>query len=341
MNLIKPPKLNLGDKIATVSPSWGIAGEPGARWRYELAAKRMMDIFGLECVAAPNSLRGEDYLDKNPEARAEDLMWAFSQTQVKGIIANIGGNDSLRLLPYIDYNVIRNNPKVFIGYSDIMSVHFMCMKAGLSTFYGTNLLTSFGEPQGIPQYTMNCFRKALFDTRPIGRIDSPDLFCCDPNEYENASQKYTYRPCGTYERLQGRGVFRGRLLGGHTGIMELDQTTLFAPFEENADIILFVEDIVECTSPAAFAAFFMWLDEKGVMRNVNGLMIGRFNQFPENDDYRNALLNVMKALGLSELPVLFNLPFGHTSPICVLPYGAVVEIDCDHAIFTILESGVV
>jgi len=341
VNLKKPPKLRPGDKIATVSPSWGVAGAPDVRWRYVLAAKRMMDMFGLECVAAPNSLRGEEYLDKNPDARAEDLMWAFSQTQVSGIIANIGGNDSVRLLPYIDYDVIRNNPKVFIGYSDIMTVHFMCMKAGLSTFYGTNLLTSFGEPRGVPQYTIDCFKKALFDAEPIGVIDSPGLYCCDPNEYENESQEYTYRPCGKYESLQGRGVAKGRLLGGHTKIMELDQTVLFAPFEETESVILFIEDIVECVSPAAFAEFFVWLDERGVMRNVSGLIIGRFNTYPENYEYKDALLKAMNQLGLTELPVLFNLPFGHTSPLCVLPYGAMAEMDCERAAFTILESGVV
>jgi len=341
MNLIKPPKLNPGDKIATVSPSWGIAGEFDVRWRYDLATKRMRDIFGLECAAAPNSMRGEKYLDENPEARAEDLLWAFSQTEIKGIIANIGGNDSIRLLPYIDYDVIRNNPKVFIGYSDIMNVHLMCLKAGLSTFYGTNLLPSFGQPQGVPQYTIDHFKKGLFESGPIGTIDSPDLFCCDPNEYDNESQTYTYHPCGKYERLQGRGVVRGRLLGGHTGIMELGQTRLIAPFQENENIILFVEDIVECTSPADFADFFMWLDEKSVMRNAKGLIVGRFNQYPENDEYKNALLKVMEDLGLAELPVLFNLPFGHTSPVCVLPYGVRAEIDCDKAAFAILESGVV
>ena len=341
MNLIKPPKLNYGDKITTVSLSWGIAGEPNARWRYNLAAKRMKEIFGLECVAAPNSMRGEEYLKENAEARAEDLMWAFSQTDIKGIIANIGGNDSIRLFPYIDYELIRNNPKVFIGYSDVMNVHLMCLKAGLSSFYGVNLLPSFGEPQGVSQYTISHFQKGLFDTELIGVIDSPDSFCCDPHNYENKSAIYTYHPCKKYERLQGSGVVRGRLLGGHTGIMEIDQTSLFAPFEENDNIILFIEDMVEYTTPDDFAEFFIWLGKKGVIQNIKGLIVGRFNKHPESDDYKNALLKAIKTLGLSDLPILFNLPFGHTSPICVLPYGAMVEIDCDNTLFNILESGVV
>ena len=341
MTLTKPQKLNPGDKIATVSLSWGIAGESDVRWRYDLAARRMKELFGLECVAAPNSMRGEKYLKENAEARAEDLIWAFSQTDIKGIIANIGGNDSIRLFPYIDYDIIRNNPKVLIGYSDIMDVHLMCLKAGLSTFYGANLLPSFGEPYSMPQYTINLFKKTFFDTTPIGIIYSPDSFCCDPHDYKNQTTISNFHPCEKYERLQGQGVVRGRLLGGHTGIKEIDQTPLFAPFEEIDNIILFIEDMVEYTTPAAFYNFFIWLDKKDVMPNVKGLIIGRFNEYPENENYKNALTRAVNDLGLTDLPILFNMPFGHTSPICALPYGAMAEIDCDNDLFSILESGVV
>lgn len=341
MNLAKPKKLHIGDKIATVSLSWGVAGEPGVRWRYDLAVKRIEDIFGLVCIAAPNSMRGEKFLSENPEARADDLMWAFSQRDIKGIIANIGGNDSIRLFPHMDYSVIRNNPKVFIGYSDIMNIHLMCLEAGLSTFYGTNLLTSFGEPQGVPQYTISHLKKSLFNTEPIGFIDSPNLFCCDPHDYKKQSVICAYHSCEKYERLQGNGTVRGRLLGGHTGIMEIAQTSLFDPFKGNNNTILFIEDMVEYLSPDNFAEFLIWLEKKNVIQNIKGLIIGRFNRYPENNDYKNALLKAMEALNLSDLPVLFNLPFGHTSPICVLPYGAMAEIDCDNALFSILENRVI
>ena len=237
MNLLKPQKLNYRDKIATVSTSWGIAGETFVRWRYDLAAKRMEEYFGLECIAAPNSMRGEKFLEENPEARAEDLMWAFSRKDIKGIIANIGGNDSIKPLPYIDYDVIKDNLKVFVGYSDAMSVHFMCLQAGLFTFYGPNLLPSFGEPYSIPHYTINHFKKTFFDTTPIGIIDSPKMFCCDANDYENKDTTYAYHSCGKYECLQGQGVARGRLFGGHVGIVELEQTPLFSIFEKCEDII--------------------------------------------------------------------------------------------------------
>ena len=96
--LRKPKKLQRGDRVATVSPSWGGAGEPEIRWRYEQGVKRLEEVFGLTVVPMPNSLKGSDYLYDNPKARAEDLMMAFSDPKIKAIIANIGGEDSIRLL---------------------------------------------------------------------------------------------------------------------------------------------------------------------------------------------------------------------------------------------------
>lgn len=101
--LIKPKKLNSGDRVATISPSWGGAGEPALIWRYEQGVKRLEEVFGLEVIPMPNSLKGADYLYKNPQTRAEDLMIAFKDESIKGIFANIGGEDSIRLLPYIEF----------------------------------------------------------------------------------------------------------------------------------------------------------------------------------------------------------------------------------------------
>lgn len=113
--LIKPKRLQPGDIVATVSPSWGGAGDAEIRWRYEQGVKRLEEVFSLTVIPMPNSLNGSEYLYNNPEARAEDIMTAFKDTRVKAIIANIGGEDSIRLLPYIDFNVIRENPKIFYG----------------------------------------------------------------------------------------------------------------------------------------------------------------------------------------------------------------------------------
>lgn len=110
--LIKPNRLQPGDIVATVSPSWGGAGDPEIRWRYEQGVKRLEEVFGLMVIPMPNSLKGSEFIYNNPQARAEDLMTAFKDARVKAIIANIGGEDSIRLLPHIDFNVIRESPKI-------------------------------------------------------------------------------------------------------------------------------------------------------------------------------------------------------------------------------------
>lgn len=157
--LIKPKMLQAGDKVATISLSWGGAGEPDIKWRYEQGVERLEKVFQLEVVSMPNSLMGSDYLYENPKTRAEDLMNAFKDPTIKGIISNIGGSDSIRLLPYIDFNVIRDNPKVFIGYSDSTVTHLFCHKAGISSFYGPSVLMDFAENVEMDPYTVEALKK--------------------------------------------------------------------------------------------------------------------------------------------------------------------------------------
>lgn len=164
--LIKPNHLRYGDTIATVSPSNGWAGDADINWKYCLGVTRLKELFGFHTISAPNSLRGSEYLRKNPQARAEDIMWAFTNPEVKAIIANIGGNDSINIIPFINTNVIKNNPKVFIGYSDVQNIHILCYKARLSTFYGDNLLTNIAETPYMHPYSERWFRKVLFDPSP-------------------------------------------------------------------------------------------------------------------------------------------------------------------------------
>ena len=169
--LIKPKKLQPGDKIATVSPSWGGAGDPGLRWRYEQGVERLENVFGLEVVPMPNSLKGSDYLYKHPQARAEDLMMAFKEKSIKGIFANIGGEESIRLLPYIDFNVIRKNPKIFMGYSDVTITHLFCLKAGISSFYGPAVLTDFAENVEMDPYTIEMLKRVLFLMKQLVKLN--------------------------------------------------------------------------------------------------------------------------------------------------------------------------
>lgn len=159
LNLIKPKMLKPGNKVATVSLSWGGAGDEEILWRYKQGKERLENVFGLKVVEMAHTLKGTDYVYNHPEKRAEDLMNAFLDESIKGIISCIGGNDSIRMLPYIDFNIIRENPKVFIGYSDTTISHFICLKAGLSSIYGPSVLMDFAENVKMPDYTISSIKK--------------------------------------------------------------------------------------------------------------------------------------------------------------------------------------
>ena len=143
--MIKPQRLQKGDKIAVVSLSSGMLGDDNFIHKYYIAKERLEKEFGLEVIAMPNALKGSEFVYKHPESRAKDLMAAFKDKSIKGIFCAIGGDDTVRLLPYIDYAVIKNNPKIFMGYSDTTVNHLMMNKAGIVSFYGPCIMCEFGE----------------------------------------------------------------------------------------------------------------------------------------------------------------------------------------------------
>jgi muramoyltetrapeptide carboxypeptidase LdcA involved in peptidoglycan recycling len=127
--------------------SWG---GPGAiPHRFEIGKQQLEFEFGIKVVPTQNALRDAEWIKKNPKARAEDLMEAFADPTIKGIFSTIGGDDSIRILPFLELDLIRSNPKIFLGFSDTTITHFACWKAGLGTFYGSSIMCGFAENRGI------------------------------------------------------------------------------------------------------------------------------------------------------------------------------------------------
>lgn len=154
--LVKPRALRPGDRVAIVSTSWG--GPAVFPYRYEAGKRYLADAFGLAPVEMPHALREADWLDQNPQARAEDIHAAFSDPSIRGVIASIGGDDAIRLIRHIDLSLIADNPKVFLGYSDPTVLHFGCLKAGLCSFYGPTIMSGFAENGGMPMPRTLCAR---------------------------------------------------------------------------------------------------------------------------------------------------------------------------------------
>ena len=205
--MIKPKKLKKGDKVAIVSLSSGLAGEEMFRHRYELGKKRLEQL-GFNVVTMKNSLKGIEYLYNHPEKRAEDFMEAILDKDIKGIICNIGGDDTIRLLPYIDFKAIANNPKVFMGYSDTTINHFMMQKAGVVSYYGPAVMTDFAENNNMHTYTLKYINEVLLENRENIVIKSSDKWTSEYldwaiEENNNISRKMNEEKRG-YEVLQGK-----------------------------------------------------------------------------------------------------------------------------------------
>lgn len=342
--MLKIPKmLKAGDKVATISLSWGGAGEPDLRWRYEQGIDRLRNVFGLEVVDMPNSLKGGDYLYENPQARAEDLMNAFKDPTIKGIFSNIGGSESIRLLPYIDFDVIRDNPKVFIGYSDSTVTHLFCHKAGVSSFYGPAILTDFAENVEMHQYTVEALKKTLFTASTIGEVKPANEWTSERLEWiiENKDKKRKMNKNKGYELLQGSGIAQGRLIGGCIEVLEFAKGTSLWPAKEYwKDCILFFETSEELPSPSNVEYWLRNYGTQGILQQAKGIIFGKPQNEKYYEEYKESIRVIMKELSLENLPVLYNLNFGHTEPKFVLPYGAMAEINCENRTFSILDSGV-
>lgn len=342
--LIKPKKLQPGDKVATVSPSWGGAGEPEIKWRYEQGVKRLEEVFGLEVVPMPNSLNGAAYLYEHPEARAADLMTAFKDEEIKGIFSNIGGDDSIRLLPYIDFDVIRSNPKIFMGYSDVAISHLFCLKAGVSSFYGPAVLSDFAENVEMDPYTVEMVKRTLFSSNAIGEILPAKEWTSEYLEWDEANKhkRRTMQQNTGYEVIQGASsVVQGRLIGGCIDVLEFAKSTELWPDNKHwNDSILFFETSEEEAEPAFMKYWLRNYAAQGILHKAKAIIFGKPHDEKYYGAYKEEILNVMKEYDLEDLPILYNLNFGHTEPKFILPYGAMAEVDSAKGAFSILESGV-
>lgn len=345
MELLKPQKLNRGDKVATVSLSWGGAGDSDVLWRYNAGKKRLEDEFGLKVVEMPSTLKGTEYAYNHPEKRAEDLMEAFEDKSIKAVFSCIGGDESVRMLPFIDYDVIRNNPKIFLGYSDTTVTHMICYKAGLSSFYGPSILAEFAENVEMFDYTKHWVEKVLFDSSVIGRIEPSPGWTSEylPWEEKNRTIKRKLQPNAGYELLQGSCIARGRLTGGCIEVLEmLKGTELWPDIDAWNDTILFFETSEDKPDPTYFEYWLRNYGSQGILSRTNGIIFGKPYDNKYYEEYKKTVVKVVRdELKLTDLPILFNMNFGHTAPMMILPYGAMAEIDSDKTAFSIVESGVV
>ena len=340
--MIKPERLRKGDKVAIVSLSSGILGEKEFVHKYELGKKRLEEEFGLEVIAMPNALKGIKYIYEHPEKRAEDLMNAFKDKSIKAIICAIGGDDTIRLLPYIDYEVIKQNPKIFMGFSDTTANHLMMYKAGLISYYGPALMCDFAEYVDMYDYTENAVRDLLFEAK-----DNYEIKKCEywTNEHiswceENMNKAKTrIKDSKGYEVIQGSGKVTGKLFGGCLDAFPIYiGTEVWPKLEEWKDKILFLETSEEKPNPDFITYYLRNLGAQGILNVVKGIIVGKPQNEKYYEEYKDVYRKILKEFDREDMPVLYNVNFGHSSPIGIIPYGIECELDVDNKKIKLIDA---
>ena len=318
-SLIKPRVLRAGDAVGLITPSTYVS-DPDALQ----TAARTMEFFGLKPKWGANVKRKNGYLGGSIEERVSDLHAMFADPSIKGIVCIRGGYGSAQLLPAIDFELIRKNPKIFIGYSDITALHLAIQKkAGLVTFHGPVALSGFSK------FTQKYYRKALFEAAPIGLITNPE-------------ESNPLRPQHTLRTVRA-GSARGPLIGGN---LTLISTTMGTPYEiETAGRILFIEDVGE--EPYSMDRMMTQLRIAGKLDAAAGIVFGecagcRPRKFEPG--FENTLTlgeAVDEILGKLKIPVLAGLTFGHTDDQVTLPEGVMATLDASKGQLTIEEAATI
>jgi muramoyltetrapeptide carboxypeptidase LdcA involved in peptidoglycan recycling len=344
--LIKPAKLNPGDTVAILSPSWG--GPNLFPHIYQHGLKVLQEEFGLVIKEYPTARAKPDFLYHQPQARAADVNQAFADPAVKAIIASIGGDDSVRILPYLDKELIRRNPKILMGFSDTTTLLVFCHQLGLVTFNGPSVMAGFSQIPSLPAAFAAHIKTILFDAPesydyqpyPVWVDGYPDW-----GHIEHTGQVNPIQPNTTGWRwLQGNSVGQGELFGGCMEVLEFLKGTDFWPprnFWQNK--ILFFETSEEKPTPNQVKYILRNYGSQGILDQITGLLFGRprdYSDLEKKSLYENIISVVAIEFGRSDLPIVANLDFGHTDPQWIMPLGVKAEIDCQKHRLRLLESPV-
>ncbi len=340
-----PKKLKKGDKVAIVSLSSGMLGEEFCSHNIEIGVRRLKE-YGLEPVFMENALKGIEYLQEHPEARAKDLKTAFMDDSIAGIICAIGGDDTYRLLPYLmeddDFvNAVKKHPKLFTGFSDTTINHLMFYKLGLSTFYGPNFICDLGEISNeMLPYSKKAFEGYLNEADSY-EIISSDIWYEERVDFSRAAigtEQVAHKEERGFELLQGIEVFEGRLLGGcleslYDMISQnrygdeaavCEKYGIFPSKEEWQGKLLFIETCEEKPTPDVFEKEIEALKNRGVFEVVKGIIVGKPQDEAYYDEYKEILVRIIDNV---RLPIVYNVNFGHATPRCALQYGAMAKVD--------------
>lgn len=343
--MLHPLHLKPWETIATVSLSrWWPGTCPE---RYAIGKQQLEQEFWVTVIEMNHTLQSAQQIYEHPELRAKDLMDAFADPNIKAIISTIWWEDSIRILPYIDFEIIKNNPKIFLWYSDSTITHFICHKADLVSFYGPSIMAWFWENTGMFPYMVNSVRKALFSNNPIWVVqpnaDGWTNELLDRKDPEHQKIKRKLMPTTPRRWLQWTWIIEGKLMWWCLDVFPFMIGTSIRPsLEDRKDKILFIETSEEQMSIYQFERIIRNLWSQGILHQIKGILLWR-SQYNYTTwiqlNYDDTLLNIInKELWLTHLSIITNMDVGHTDPMMVLPLWVTANIDHNNNKISIIES---
>ncbi|MBM2816825.1 MAG: muramoyltetrapeptide carboxypeptidase [Ignavibacteria bacterium] len=312
--IIFPEALKKGDTIGVIAPGTAVT-DPDDIGR----AEEVLSYFGLKMKLGKYVSSGNGYKTRPIAQRLDDIHSFFEDKNISGIFCIRGGYGCGRLLDKIDYELIRNNPKVFLGYSDITAMHLAINKfSGLATFHGPVMLSAF------TQFTADNMHRAIFSAQPMGMLNNPDF-------KSNLRSSYPVR------KIKG-GKASGVLIGGN---LSLIASLMGTPYQiEAKDKILFLEDVSE--EPFRIDRMLNQLRLGGIFNEVKGIVFGRCADCETKSSVWDLSLGEVldSYFSVLDIPVIYGLMIGHTQDQLTLPIGVRAELDADAGTLFIAEQGV-
>jgi muramoyltetrapeptide carboxypeptidase LdcA involved in peptidoglycan recycling len=325
-----PPPLEPGGRIALVAPSDPIEDE-----RLEIARNRLREVFDLEPVVFDTATREKKWLEAQPKARAEDLMRAFEDESIQGVMAVTGGDDQLRVLPYLDSDRLTETPKRFFGYSDNDNFRLFLWNHGIVS-YGAVCMPTLAVDSKIHPYTTQYLQRAFFEER-VGEIQPAKEWTEGWYDFE------THEPREWHENegwiWHGDRRISGRLWGGCFAILNWQlQTARYLPASSALDDAVLALETSEGVPLAQDVGYLLRsFGERGWLGRFSGVVVGRPRAFVPHVDreiefeaYRERLYSEISGQLAEYNPdatVVFNVDFGHTDPRVPLPIGGDVRLD--------------
>ena len=335
-NLTVPPKPVPGARVAVVSPSW--AGPGAFPAVHELAMQRLRDEVGVEPVEYPTTRR----LGASPADRAADLMTAFRDPAIGAVMASIGGDDQITVIPHLDPDAFRTNPKPFFGYSDNTNVLNWLWNLGIVSFHGGSTMVHLGRGGATHPVSVASLRAALFDSDEI-QLTPVETFSEDPIRWDTPAaltDEPPQRPSAGWWWHRPEQVVEGPTWGGNLEVLHwiLAVGLSIRPAEDYAGCILLIETSEEM--PPATEVFRMLrnMGERGLLGGFPAVVVGRpqawsFGRPPGDEEraayaaeQREAILHALDRYAPHAMAV-FDVEIGHTGPQWVVPYGGTMRID--------------